>query len=205
MKNKYRYSLIIITFLLLITTSMGSSYSLWVINRSTATEDVLEGLTCFEIDTTGSTSMIQDYALVPMPDERGVLMSPSLIKVKNNCNIRIPFRIILATINYDNTPINESFIRFSLSGDQTIAPAYLSSRETINDYTISGQTINNTYIITTDYVDPNETKNYGFRTWLTDTNLTSTTLQDGTIVYGGDLVNKRFNAFIIVEANSTLY
>lgn len=205
MKNKYRYSLIIITFLLLITTSMGSSYSLWVINRSTATEDVLEGLTCFEIDTTGSTSMIQDYALVPMPDERGVLMSPSLIKVKNNCNIRIPFRIILATINYDNTPINESFIRFSLSGDQTITPAYLSSRETINDYAISGQTINNTYIITTDYVDPNETKNYGFRTWLTDTNLTSTTLQDGTIVYGGDLVNKRFNAFIIVEANSTLY
>ncbi len=205
MKNKYRYSLIIITFLLLITTSMGSSYSLWVINRSTATEDVLEGLTCFEIDTTGSTSMIQDYALVPMPDERGVLMSPSLIKVKNNCNIRIPFRIILATINYDNTPINESFIRFSLSGDQTIAPAYLSSRETINDYALSGQTINNTYIITTDYVDPNETKNYGFRTWLTDTNLTSTTLQDGTIVYGGDLVNKRFNAFIIVEANSTLY
>ncbi len=205
MKNKYRYSLIIITFLLLITTSMGSSYSLWVINRSTATEDVLEGLTCFEIDTTGSTSMIQDYALVPMPDERGVLMSPSLIKVKNNCNIRIPFRIILATINYDNTPINESFLRFSLSGDQTIAPAYLSSRETINDYTISGQTINNTYIIATDYVDPNETKNYGFRTWLTDTNLTSTTLQDGTIVYGSDLVNKRFNAFIIVEANSTLY
>ena len=205
MKNKYRYSLIIITFLLLITTSMGSSYSLWTVNRSTEVGNVLEGLTCFEIDTTGSTVSLRDNNLIPMPDERGVLMTPSIIKVENHCNIRIPFRILLVTANIHDDPINEAFMRFSMSGDKTITPAYLSSLSTIDNYVIDGVDVNNAYVITTDYIEPNESKSYGFRTWLTDIDLNQTTQQDGTVVYGLDLMNKYFDALIITEANSTLY
>ena len=205
MKNRYRYSLIIITILLLITTSIGSSYSLWSVSTSSEASNVLVGLSCFELDTTNSTAMLQDYNIIPTSDEKGSLAAPAIIRVTNNCDGTIPFQLLLVTVNYKGNPINEDYMRFSLSGAKTILPTNLSALSTIANYTIPNQNIINTYVITTDSVNPNETKNYSFRTWVKDSNLNTTTLQDGTLVEGYDLMDKRFNAILVVEANSTLY
>ena len=205
MKNRYRYSLIIITILLLITTSIGSSYSLWTVTQAFEPEEVLVGFSCFELDTTNSTVTLQEYNMIPFSDEKGALTSPAVIRVTNNCNQAIPFQLLLATVNYKGNPINENYMRFSLTGAKTITPTNLSGLSTIPNYTIPNQNVINTYVITTDNINPNETKNYSFRTWIKDSNLNVTTLQDGTIVEGYDLMDKRFNAILVVEANSTLY
>lgn len=219
MKSKYRFSLVIIVILLVITTSLGSSYALWSVSKTQPEANNIATANCFQLTNVANDSTnINLTDTYPLTDQKGLLTTPHIITVTNNCNVDIPFRLYLHTLtaeaNAEKPRIPDQYIRASVvNGASTVTNDLTTFTADANyqsslQYHQSGSntntngTINNSYILTSGTIASNETKTFSIRLWIKEGDYGSTLNADGSTTYGTDLMNKSFEANVSIDADS---
>ena len=183
MKKRYRYSLIIVIILLVLTTSIGSTYSLWSFRyEQDWGSNIVAAPSCFEI-TIDSYEDLSLYNTYPMSDAEGILTQPYLASVTNNCSVDMPFKMVIEESTND---FSDGDIRVNLAGDYTVATSDLS------DYYDSELG----YVIVSDTIDYGETATFTLRMWVKNGTYGSSTTSDGTVITGTNITDKSFNGTV---------
>lgn len=207
MKTRYKVMLSIISFLLLIVTSLGASYSIWVVNKEQATANTFSVADCFSLTFSEQTSSVSLRSAYPMSNKRAALLSPYTFTIENQCNADIPYKIVLNTLTTSVSEptmdvINDNYIRLSLDGNATVEPTDLDDLTTITNPTTDSN-VKSSYVIYSGTLNANSTsKTYSLRLWVNEEDDSSTTNPDGSVIYGTNVMNKVFEAKLTVEANS---
>lgn len=178
MKMGYKISLLVIGILLAISTTIGSSYALWVIEDSQeGTNKILTG--CFSLsysdklnDESTSINLTNAY---PLTDAEGLKLKPYTVVLKNTCSIAANYELILTT-DLANT-LSEVFLKTNFK-DVTNNIDYSSKlmnelSTTTLDENMAKQIIEKnqiqigkTYSLVSGILEPNEEVKYELRIWL---------------------------------------
>ena len=181
MKKRYRYGLIIVIILLVLTTSIGSTYSLWTFHLEQTGSNNVSTPTCFDIDVDSA----QDLYLTdvyPMSDAEGILTQPYIASITNNCSGAMPFKMIIEQTNNELS----SNIRINLTGSYNLAASDLS-----NYYDA-----NLGYVLISNTIPANSTKTFSLRMWVKEGNHGTSTTSDGTEITGTNINNKTFSGTV---------
>ncbi len=113
MRLKYRISLAVIAFLMLVTMFIGSSYALWNVTRyQTGVNAIDTG--CFELEFIETSSSIELKNAYPISDEKGLKTTPYQFKLKNICTIDAEYTIYLNTVALGDNKISDDLIKYIL-------------------------------------------------------------------------------------------
>lgn len=173
MKLKYQISLFVIITLLIINSSLATSYSLWIITQSqTGTNLISSG--CFEIDYNEVTDSISLDNTYPLTDEVGKKQSPYTVTITNTCTVAADYKFILNELN-DNTLTNDK-VKYYLTKDNLaeFGPDYYN---TLTPYTMDeaiksgietdkNVSIKNSYVLATGVLNPEASATYELRLWI---------------------------------------
>ena len=113
MKYKYKVSLIAISFLLVISLCITSSYAIWVYSVSQESTNVVV-TDCFELRFSNENHAINLEYAFPMEDRLGVQTKPFEFTVTNICNHAADIQINLETLN--GSTLDSSNIKTDLNG-----------------------------------------------------------------------------------------
>lgn len=208
MKNRYRISLLIIAILISVSMTIGTSYAFWSTTEAqTGTNDIEAGCLKIEINDTnneGDSTSINLSNTYPMSDARGLSTKPYELTIKNVCNIKADYKIILNVLSASK--LTESQIKYHIvktSPTETdMNPLLISSLEsiTLEDDTKNkiestvGKAINNSYIIETGVLNAQvdnvtDSVTYNLRLWIDES-------------VGNDIMNSAFESAISVYAEA---
>ncbi len=208
MKKSYKIALLIIVFLLVITVTLGSSYSFWQLTHEQTNNNQLTVANCFSITFTENSESINLRNSYPLNDERGMLTSPYSFTIKNNCNTAIPYTISLNTLTISSafpelTKLGDQYIRVSLTGTSSFDPVALNTLLTTTS-PISDSNINTTYVLKEGTLAANSSaETYNLRLWVSESAADGTVLNaDGSTTYGTNVMNKAFEARIVVHGST---
>lgn len=207
MRKGYKVAIALIIFLLVISSSLGSSYALW-------TKTVYQGesnqLTtgCFvlkfnDTDEEEKSTKINLNNTYPIADAKGMTQKPYKLTIKNECNTAADYNLYIST--FLENSLSDEFIRIYLHEDEfnnvnvikdtnSFGPQNLKelTKSEINEQTKqtvekSNSQIATTYTLNTGILYPNETNEYQINLWLSE-NATKNEM------------GKTFNAAIFMEA-----
>ena len=197
MKLKYQISLFVIITLLIINSSLATSYSLWMtIEKQEDSNTIIAG--CFDIlfndlDSNNISTSISLLNTYPLSNEVGMRLSPYTVKIKNNCSIAASYKLLINTLN-DNT-LEETNLNYYLKKNNVaIGPANLGgltpfilqdSTKTIIENEKNVQ-IKNSYVLSYGTLNPTEEITYELRLWVKE---------EAT-----DVMEKEFKAVVALEA-----
>lgn len=153
-----------ITFILLIVTiiiSLSSiTYAIFNVTTSQSGINQISTMKCLELTFSNQENNINLTNTYPMTDERGAKNTPYTFTLTNNCGTYVEYTIGLMVDN--SSTITDNYIKtmFSLKEESGEA-ILLTNREEGEKYET-----NNTYILKTDGLLSNESKDYSLRLWL---------------------------------------
>ena len=175
MRSGYKITLGVLTIMILVTITIGTSYSYYSI--SSEQQDPNEvATTCFNVSYTEGTSSINLPATYPMGEANANNLSPYTFTITNTCDTgsAINYVVTLNTLTDSMTTLPLNLLRYRL--DQT-APStvngtsdVLSNASTydlgsaLNDP--SAQGVNATYNLATGSLAPGESATYNLRLWI---------------------------------------
>ena len=199
MKKGYKISLFIIIALLIMTSSLATSYSLWTYTVNQSGENVITA-GCFDIsfndlDSNSQSTSINLNNTYPISNEMGLRLSPYVVHIENNCSIAAGYRLLLSDL--DTNTLDISNLNYSLTDDGVISeplsfankstyPLDLNLKEQIE--TEKNVQINNSYSLALGVLNPNETKTYELRLWIKE---------EAT-----DVMEKEFTAIVAYESHA---
>lgn len=184
MKIKYRLSLIIVGLLMVFSITICSSYSYWTLTQNQEDINILE-TGCLNIDYNdmvgGESTSIDLSNSFPISDDAASNLAPYKVTLTNNCTIKAKYTLLLITD--DANTLNDDKIKINLKvseGESIISNNLLSSLNTTNTFdeltyetiTSQGLTINNTYELTSNMLEPTETITLNMNLWV-DENTTN--------------------------------
>ena len=178
MKLGYKVSLFVIGALLAVSTTLGSSYALWIITETQeTTNEITTG--CFSLEyvdkINGESTSINLNNTFPMSDEKAMNLVQYTVILKNTCNIAATYELSLTT-DIKNT-LDDNYLKTSLinkTENVTFDIKYLNKLEKINldgnlleTLTTNNMIeINNTYLLANGVLNPEEEVKYELRLWL---------------------------------------
>ena len=165
MSKKKRNILVLIIILVLVTSAVGISYALWVLNLTqTGQNDIVSS--CFNITFTDKDNISLQKAY-PILDKEGKKLTPYEFTITNTCDSYASFNVNLEVLN-TTTLTNNDAIKAMISSktgatETEINTSLLSSYQTITKTLDNAQTAFN---LTTGYLNAKESKTYTLRLWL---------------------------------------
>lgn len=170
MKKGYKVTLGVLTIMILLTLTIGTSYSYYTVGGTQ--EDTNELVTtCFKIDYNGTNDININNAY-PMSDTKGEASNPYTFTVTNTCTAanagtnRISYDISLNTVAGKTSNLATS-LKYKLD---TQASALLSTKlNSINSLKSTLKTengVDNSYGLISGTLGPGETKTYNLRLWI---------------------------------------
>ena len=195
MRNKYKIALLVIGIMILATSYMGVSYSLWVRTiEGKETNTIQTG--CFTITFEELSKSISLRNTYPISDLQAMSnLKPYTLKVTNSCDTTdAGYAITLNTLQIAGTKLEDGKVKVSVAtnGDKPTAGSLLSDMSVNNDVAnieVSG-TLDTSYIINTGYIEKGGFKTFDIFIWV-DENA------------GNEVMNQGFEASIVVTTYST--
>ena len=187
MKTTYKILLMVISLLLVVAITIGTSYSLWKKVEIQTNENIVNSA-CYDI-TFEESSNINLKNAMPISDASGLKKTPYTFTIKNTCNTDSKTTIAL---NVKNTStMSTSAIKTSIKStpqNTNSTPVLLTS---LNTATIgsSDSTTKESYIITTDTIRAYNSKTFSLYLWMDES-------------VGNEEMNKVFNATISVTSEA---
>lgn len=187
MKTTYKILLMVISLLLVVAITIGTSYSLWKKVEVQTNENIVNSA-CYDIAFEESSNINLKNAM-PISDASGLKKTPYTFTIKNTCNTDSKTTI---AINVKNTStMNSSAIKTSIKStpkNTNSTPVLLTS---LNTATIdsSDSTTKESYIITTDTIGAYNSKTFSLYLWMDES-------------VGNEEMNKAFNATISVTSEA---
>src|SRR5574344_891069 len=182
MKNKKMLLVIVIGILLVGSLVIGTSYSIWTINKTQTTANNLNS-GCFSTTFTDQNNISLTNQF-PINDVSGLALSPYSFTITNTCTLGSTYQVDLETLS--TTTASPQFIKTSFnSGTPTLLNSYSTT-----DTTISGATA--AYKIQTGYLAPSASVTYTLRLWVTESATTD------------DMANKIFDSKIVVVTAASM-
>ena len=178
MSYKYKFSLIVISFFLVIALCISSSYAIWIFSVSQETTNVVV-TDCFELRFSNERNNISLEYAFPMEDGLGVQTRPFEFTVTNICNHAADLQINLETLN--GSTLDLSNIKTDLNGKilavedaEEVEPTLdnASSALKLEEYTL----------------EANASKDYNLRLWVKEDAIQ------------GDIENTIFNSKVTIKA-----
>lgn len=202
MKNGYKYTLGVLTIMILLTITVGTSYSYYTVSETQQGGSNSLATTCFEIDYQGSNDIKMNtpgnYAY-PMTESvaTGTGAKPYTFTVKNTCTSanagtnKINYDVYLSTVTGTTLSANAIRYRLDFTGGNA-SSAILSSKtgnNKLDNETITKYGIQNTYVLTSGSLslDPNTSKDFKLYLWIDENQ-------------GNDVMDLVFNGKILVYA-----
>lgn len=103
MKNRYKFSLLVIAILLAFSMTVGTSYAFWsTTHTQTGTNDVVAGCLKIEVndlDVDGLSTSINLTNTYPKSDVLGLQSKPYTLTITNVCDINASYTISLNTLS----------------------------------------------------------------------------------------------------------
>lgn len=195
MRNKYKIALLVIGIMILATSYMGVSYSLWVRTiEGKETNTIQTG--CFTItfeELSKSISLTNTY---PISDGRALTnIKPYTLRVSNICDTTdAGYAITLNTLQIPGTKLDDGKVKVAVGiGDQKpVAGSLLSDMSINNDVAnieVNG-TLDTSYIINTGYIEKAGTKTFNIYLWIDES-------------AGNEVMGQGFQAGIVVTTYAT--
>ena len=187
MKTTYKILLMVISLLLVVAITIGTSYSLWKKVEVQTNENIVNSA-CYDIVFEESSNINLKNAM-PISDASGLKKTPYTFTIKNTCNTDSKTTIAL---NVKNTStMSTSAIKTSIKStpqNTNSTPVLLTS---LNTATIgsSDSTTKESYIITTDTIRAYNSKTFSLYLWMDED-------------VGNEEMNKVFNATISVTSEA---
>ena len=173
MRSGYKITLGVLTIMILVTITIGTSYSYYSIAGEQTDPNKL-ATTCFNISYTEGTSSINLPATYPMSEASANSLSPYTFTITNTCSTgaSINYVVTLNTLTASMPSLPLNLLRYRL--DQTAPSAVtgtsnvLSSASTydLNTSVKSEQGINTSYNLATGSLAPGESATYNLRLWI---------------------------------------
>ncbi len=197
MRSGYKIALGILTIMILVTITIGTSYSYYSIASTQENPNILNA-TCFDISFNEGSSSINLGATYPMSDDRANSLSPYTFTLTNTCtteNATDPVNYVVTlntlTANMPTLPLNVLKYRLdTTSPTSTMGTSTLLSNATVyNDLSETIKTregINTSYQLITGTLNPGDSVTYNLRLWIDETATTdieNTTFTGRVLVY----------------------
>ncbi len=199
MKKGYKYTLGVLTIMILLTLTIGTSYSYYTIDGKQENENSVV-TSCFKIDFGSESGTINLADAYPISDAKGEALTPYTFTVTNTCTsdnsgyTAISYDVTLNTIAGETNNL-APYLKYKLD---TQAAGKLSGRldntlnatlKTINYAGVNGSTIDTTYNLISGTLAPGASKTYSLRLWIDETATT-------------DIAGYKFNGRVVVYAHT---
>lgn len=170
MKKGYQVTLGVLTIMILLTLTVGTSYSYYTVG---GTQDDTNDLvtTCFKIDYNGTDDININNAY-PMSDTKGEASTPYSFTVTNTCTAanagtnRINYEISLNTVKNKTSNLAGS-LKYKLDTQaSTLLSTKLNSSNSLKASLKEENGVANSYGLTSGSLGPGETKTFNLRLWI---------------------------------------
>ena len=183
MKITYKILLLVISLLLVITITIGTSYSLWKKVEVQKEQNIVESA-CFSIEFSESSNINLKNAM-PISDASGLKKTPYTFTIKNTCNADSKTKISLNVLN--SSTMDSSIIKFSMKyGSLANSTPVLLNTFNKGD---SSTNVKESYLVKEDIIRGNEEKTYSIYLWMDES-------------AGKEYMNKIFNAKVSVTSEA---
>ena len=200
MKIGYKICLVIIIALLIVTSTLATSYSLWTVTETQSdNNNIVAG--CFELDfndldSNNESTSINLNNTYPISNQSGLRLTPYVLQIENTCSVAASYKLVLndllsntldiSNINYS---LSYSGVNYGPANIGSITPYSLDEgiKETIEEE--KNVQIKNSYVLATGVLNPNEAATYELRLWVKE---------EAT-----DVMEKEFIAIVSHEAYAT--
>lgn len=183
MKTTYRITLLVISLLLVISITIGTSYSLWKKVEVQKEQNIVES-SCFSIEFSESSNINLKNAM-PISDTSGLKKTPYTFTIKNTCNADSKTKISLNVLN--SSTMDSSIIKFSMKYG-SLANSTPVLLNTFNKGE-SSTNVKESYLVKEDIIRGNEEKTYSIYLWMDES-------------AGNEYMNKIFNAKVSVTSEA---
>ena len=178
-KRAYIYIiLILVTSIFSLANLTVNSFALWFETRNQPNDNLIStgcfNITYNDLDKNGKSTSINLLNSYPISEKRGVSLKPYTFTIKNICNIKGEYRVVLSQL--DNSSLDNKYLRYTFNEYNkaiVVEPLPLESNTSLDNNTLAiineknkPNSINNNYILVEDNIEPNEEKTYNFRLWL---------------------------------------
>lgn len=180
-KRFYMYVFFILIISIVSLTSLSlDTFALWY-ETNNQPNDNLISTGCFNIefndlDEHGDSTSIKLLNTYPITDAKGVKLKPYTFTLKNVCNIKGEYRIVLSRLS--NSDMDNKFLRYTFTkndGALIVNPMPLESTtaldnslEAIINERNNPKTIVDNYVLEEGYIEPNEENTYYLRIWMNE-------------------------------------
>ena len=196
MRSGYKITLGILTIMILVTITIGTSYSYYSVARTQENPNNLT-TTCFNVSFSEGSNSINLPATYPMSDESGGNLSPYTFTITNTCttsNATDPINYVVTlntlTAEMPTLPLNLLKYRLDQTSPSSITgtSTLLSNTQTYNLGTTitEEQGINTSYHLATGTLAPGESVTYNLRLWIDESatiDIRNTTFKGRVLVY----------------------
>ena len=183
MKTTYKIMLLVISLLLVISITIGTSYSLWKKVEVQKEQNIVES-SCFSIEFSESSNINLKNAM-PISDTSGLKKTPYTFTIKNTCNADSKTKISLNVLN--SSTMDTSIIKFSMKYG-SLANSTPVLLNTFNKGE-SSTNVKESYLVKEDIIRGNEEKTYSIYLWMDES-------------AGNEYMNKIFNAKVSVTSEA---
>ena len=196
MRSGYKVTLGILTIMILVTITVGTSYSYYSI-ASTQDKPNIVNTTCFDVSFSEGSSSINLGATYPMSDTSANNLSPYTFTITNTCTSEnatdpINYAVTLNTLTANMPTLPLTFLKYRLdetSPSAVTGTSTLLSNATVYDLNSSVKTeqgIDTSYELITGTLAPGQSVTYNLRLWIDEsatTEIENTTFTGRVLVY----------------------
>ena len=180
-KRAYIFSffILVVSAISLLNLSLNT-YALWYETNNQPSDNLIS-TGCFNInfndlDEEGNSTSIQLLNSYPISDTTGVKLKPYKFTLKNICNIKGEYRVVLSKLS--NSDLDNTFLRYTFNKtDGAIVVNQMplesttgldKSTESVINERNNPKTIVDNYVLEEGYIEPNEEITYELRIWLNE-------------------------------------
>ena len=205
-KSLTRIYISIIVILLLSITSLVSlsldSFALWYETNNQPNSNLIStgcfDISFYDLNKDGTSSSISLLNTYPLSEKNGVAQKPYTFTIKNICNIKGEYRIVLSKLSNSDLSNEKLRYTFNKKDDAIIVEAMPLDSTTVLDKVteeIINEKNNPNYIIDNynleeGYIEPNEEKTFELRIWLDES-------------AGNEEMNKTFEGVVSISSIAT--
>ncbi len=161
-ERKRKITTITIIGIMLFSCVATLSYALWERLFTQSDENRITTLDCFDVTyTEGDKKGTTMQNAIPLTEEEGQQTEAYKVTIKNTCDTTAKYNVILN--KKEGSTLNNKNIRTSVDRKTSML---LSEATQIEKKTISGYSVNSSYIIGTGYALPKKEKTINIRSWL---------------------------------------
>ncbi len=136
------------------------TYAAWNKLHTQSGENSITTLKCFNITYSDEKNDISLNNAVPIKDEQGLTLTPFQVTITNTCDTNTKYNVILN--KKTGSTLDNQYVRVAVDNKHQL----LSETTPIEKRTISGYSVDSSYIIGSGFVTGNKSKTINIRSWL---------------------------------------